>query len=144
MNAAGVRRLAGIAQVLRVVPVFREISFGVKPANRQAGDGGKPGMTVLVEIDASSRANGPLGGLIETRSQSLFRPGLLRSGRVTPLKDISYLVFSNLRFLFVRHDHPAAPIIGDCGSSSKETSVISRTREDRGQIGSTEANPGAG
>ena len=57
MNAPRVRRLAGIAKIFFVVPVLGQISLRVKTPDRNAADGSELGITALIQIDATGRAN---------------------------------------------------------------------------------------
>jgi len=76
LNAARKRRLAGIAQVFFRAPVLGEIGLGVKAADRDAGDRGKAGMAVLIEIRAGGRAYWFFGRLFQRRQQRFLRPFL--------------------------------------------------------------------
>src|SRR5208283_3296343 len=59
--AAGVRRLAGIIQVVVVAPVGGKVGLGVEATDRHAGNGGETRIAVRVEVDARGRADGLLG-----------------------------------------------------------------------------------
>ena len=83
VNAARVRRLAGIVEVLVVLPVFGKIGGRVEAANRHAGDGGVAGVAVLVKIDAGGRADRLLGSLLQRGRERLLGPLLLGGGRMT-------------------------------------------------------------
>ncbi len=83
VNAARVRRLAGIVQILVVAPVFGKIGLRIETANGHAGNGGEAGVAVLVEIDASGLANGLLGIFLQRGRERLLRPMLLGLGRMT-------------------------------------------------------------
>src|SRR5205814_364415 len=69
VNAARVRRLAGITEVLLVAPITRQVGFGVEPPNRHAADGSEPRLAGFIQIHAGSRADGPLGSFRQRRSQ---------------------------------------------------------------------------
>src|SRR5262249_16224487 len=48
VNAARVRRMSWIVEVLLVSPIFRKIGMRVEPANRDARDRRKSGMPILI------------------------------------------------------------------------------------------------
>jgi hypothetical protein len=52
MDAARLGRLTGIIQVLFIIPVFRQIGLGIKPADGNAADCGKAGVPILIKVDA--------------------------------------------------------------------------------------------
>ena len=74
MNAARVGRLAGIAEVLIVVPVGGQIGLGVEAADRDVRDGAEAGVAVLVEVGAGGSADRLFGSFVERRSESLLGP----------------------------------------------------------------------
>src|SRR5690349_14634330 len=76
VNAARVRRLAGIAQILVVVPVFGKIGGGVKPANGNPGDCSKASVAVVIEVYTGSRTDRLFRSFIQCRSKGLLRPAL--------------------------------------------------------------------
>src|ERR1700723_2613613 len=57
VNAARIRRLAGVAEILVLAPVRRKISLSVEAANGHAGNGGEAGVAVLIEVRAGSRTD---------------------------------------------------------------------------------------
>src|SRR5438876_6508669 len=101
MDASGVRGLSGIAKILVVVPILRQISLGIKAPDRHAADGCKLRVAMLIEIDAGGPANGLLRRLLQRRRQGGFRPMLFGFGRVTSFKNFSNGVFRNSALLFV-------------------------------------------
>src|SRR5262249_33969932 len=88
MNAARERRLAGVAEILFVAPIFREIGVGVEPTNWDAGNRREAAAIGLIPIDAGRRADGLFGRFLKRRHQSFFRPLFLRSRGTAPRKDI--------------------------------------------------------
>ena len=109
VNAACVRRLPGIAKILLVVPVVRQIGVRVEPANRNAGNGGEASVAVLVEIGARGRADRLLGRLLQGRKESFFRPILFPRGRMPVVEHVSNRIFRDLRLgkLLLGHPHPS-------------------------------------
>src|ERR1019366_3219156 len=65
VNAARVGRLAGIAEILIVIPVSGKIGLGVEAANRRVRDGAETSVAVLVEVRAGGSANWFFGSLVE-------------------------------------------------------------------------------
>src|ERR1039458_4892486 len=110
MNAARKWRLPGIIQVVFVLPVGRKIGGCVEPANRQARDGGVAGMTVLVEVDARGRADRLFRPFVQTGSECLLRPLLLRLGWMAAiLEEIGERRFGQnfpIRLATIRHELP--------------------------------------
>ena len=104
MNAPGIRRLAGIAKILFVVPVLGQIGLPIRRLYTQAADGSKPGVAVLVEIGASGASNGLLGRFLHGRGQGLFRPTFFRFGRMPPFKDLRDRILGNSTLLSILLD----------------------------------------
>ena len=106
VNAAGVRRLAGIAEIGVVFPVFGQVGLGVKAANGVAGDGGVAGVAMLVEIGAGGRANGLLGILFQGAGERGFSPLLFGVGGMAAFENIGHGRFGYLLVgaFFVSHD----------------------------------------
>ena len=65
VNAARVGRLAGIAEVLLVIPVGGQIGLRIEAA-RARPDSGEAGVAVLVAVGAGGRADGPLGSFLDS------------------------------------------------------------------------------
>ena len=59
-------------------PVHGQVGFCVEAANGNAGDRGEARVTLLVHIHAGGRADGALGSLFQSGSQSVLGPLLLR------------------------------------------------------------------
>ncbi len=108
MNAARKRRLAGIAKILLVIPVFGKIGGGVEPADRDAGNGGEPRLPMLVKIDAAGRADRLFRKLFQRRRQRLLCPGLLALRGTPPLEYIGRRVLRDLR-TSVAYSPPCSP-----------------------------------
>ena len=102
VNAASIRWLPRIAQVLFVVPVLRQICLGVKSANGNSGNCGEAGISVLIEIGAGRCANRLLWSFFQGRRQRLFRPLFFGGRRMPSFKDICNRAVCDLRFL-LRH-----------------------------------------
>src|ERR1700688_3827095 len=71
--AARIRRLAGITEILIVIPVFRQISLGVQPANGNVGDGREAWMAVFVAVCTGRRTDRALRRLFECGRERRFR-----------------------------------------------------------------------
>jgi hypothetical protein len=80
--------LAGIAEILIVIPVGGEIGLGVEAANGDVGDRAETRVAVLVEVGAGGRADRLFRSLLERRGQSFLSPGLLRWSGMTVLEDV--------------------------------------------------------
>src|SRR5262249_12461052 len=103
MNPPRERRLARIVQVLFRVPVFRQISLRVKPANGLAADGGEAGLAVLIQIYAAGGTDGLFRGLFERSGERGLRPAPLRLGWMTVFKNLADGAFYEVTILtFVR------------------------------------------
>src|SRR5208283_1154849 len=89
VNAACVRRLAGVAEVLVVVPVGGKISLRVETADRRIRNGAEAGVAVLVEVSAGRSAKRFFGSLFERRRQRFLGPFFFRRRRMAAFKDIA-------------------------------------------------------
>src|ERR1700690_2123459 len=74
VNATREGRLAGIAEILVIVPVLGKIRPGVHAADGYARNCGEARMPVLVEIGTRWRTDWPLWSLLQGRRQSSLRP----------------------------------------------------------------------
>ena len=74
VNAARVGRLAGIAEVLIVVPVGGKIGLGVEAADRDVRDGAETRVAMLVEVGAGGSADRLFGSLVERGRERFLRP----------------------------------------------------------------------
>ena len=72
MNAAGEGRLAGIAKIFFVSPIFRQVSLRIEAADGISGDSGEAGVALLVEVYAAGRTDGPLGRFFQRGSEPFF------------------------------------------------------------------------
>src|ERR1700675_2818910 len=70
VNAARVGRLAGITEVLLVIPIGGEISLGVKAADRSVRDRAETRVAMLVEVGAGGSADRFFGRLVERGRES--------------------------------------------------------------------------
>ena len=93
VNAARVGRLAGIAEVLIVVPVGGKIGLRVETANRGVRDRAEAGVAVLVEVGAGGRADGFFGSLVEGGREGFLCPVFFRLGGMAALEDIGDRAF---------------------------------------------------
>ena len=108
VNAARVRRLAGVAEIFFLAPVFGQIGMRVEPAHGNAGDCGETGVSVCVEVDPGGRANRPLGRFFERGLERLLRPVSLGAGGMSVFKNVGDGIFRNLRFgPFLFHTNPS-------------------------------------
>jgi len=76
VNAARVGRLAGIAQIFFLAPVFREIGQSIKTADGDAGNCGEAGAAVLVYVYSRGRTYRVLGSFLERGRKGVLSPGL--------------------------------------------------------------------
>src|SRR5579862_505773 len=97
MNAARIGRLARIAEIGLVIPILGKIGLGIQAPNGNAGNGGEPGMAVVIDVYTARCSNRPLRGLFQSRSQCLLRPLLLRLRRMAAFKHVGYWAFRKLR-----------------------------------------------
>src|SRR5580704_12904351 len=74
VDATRKRNLSGMAEVLIVIPVFGQVSLGVKAADGHARDGRKTRVPALIQIGAGGGADRPLRGLLQCRAQCSFCP----------------------------------------------------------------------
>src|SRR5690349_12825086 len=107
VNAARERRLPWISQVLLVVPVLRQVGFGVEPANGNPRNRGEASIAVLVEISAGRCADRFLGSFLQSRRQGFFRPFFLAGGRLPCFEYVRNRAVRDLWFL-VRHVVPGS------------------------------------
>src|SRR5208283_964369 len=95
VNAARVGRLAGVAEILIVVPVGGEIGLRVKAADGDIRNGAEAGVAVGVAVGAGGRADGLLGSFLDRRRERLFGPGFFGGRRVTAFEYIGDWIFGN-------------------------------------------------
>src|SRR5579863_8854285 len=88
VNAARIRRLAGVAEVLRVVPIFGKVGLGIEAADGDTRDCGEASVTFTVHVDPGGSANGPFGRLLQRWGERLFGPVLLRVRRMASLENV--------------------------------------------------------
>src|SRR5262249_4485950 len=110
MNPARIRRLAGIPEVLIVVPVFRQIGLRVEATHRRKRDRGEASVSVRVDIDAGGLADSLFGSFLKRGRERLLRPSLLRVRGMTFFEDVRNGIFSymrlGIRFLGICHASP--------------------------------------
>src|SRR5207237_1342935 len=58
VNAAGVGRLSGVAEIFFVIPVLGKIGSGIEPAHRISGNGGEARVALIIQIDAAGGCDG--------------------------------------------------------------------------------------
>jgi hypothetical protein len=85
--------LAGIAKILIVVPVGRQIGLRVEAANRGVRDGAETRVPVLVEIGAGGSADRFFRSLSERGSERFLGPVFFGRGRMTAFKDVGDRAF---------------------------------------------------
>jgi len=100
VNAAGVRRLAGITQILLVVPVGGKIGLGVETANGTFEIVLKRGVPFSSRL-CRSGANG-FSGPFQSGGEGLLDPVFLGWGRMAALKDLGNRAFGCGRPVQVR------------------------------------------
>src|SRR5512142_94465 len=66
VNTAGIVRLAGIAEVLFVGPIWREIGLRIQAAHGYPGDRGEASVAVFVLVDAAGSTNGLFRCLLQS------------------------------------------------------------------------------
>ncbi len=114
VNASRVRRLAGIAEVLVVAEIRRQVGLGVEAADRHSGNGGEAGVAVLVEVGAGGRADRLFGRLLERRRESFLRPLLFGGRRSAAVKYVRDRRFGDLPG-FLSHVPPHRLTLDDRG-----------------------------
>ena len=83
VNAARVGRLAGVAEILIVVPVGGEIGLRVKAADGHIRNCAETSVAVGLAVGAGGRADGLLGSFLDGGRERLFGPGFFGGRRVT-------------------------------------------------------------
>src|SRR6185437_8181544 len=89
VNAAREWRLAGIAEMIFVTPIFGKVCLRVEPTNRDAGNRRELRPALLIQVDAGRRADGFFGSLFERGKQRLLGPLLFGVGRMASLAQVS-------------------------------------------------------
>ncbi len=81
MNAARVGSFAGIAEILLVAPVGRQVCRGIQTADGPVADGAEAGVAAGIQVYPAARAERLLGvGLKGAGQRLLFPPQLAGAG----------------------------------------------------------------
>src|SRR5436305_1028199 len=87
VDAAGKRRLAGVAEKILFAPIGWQIGGRVEAANRHAGNCGEARVPVLVEVHARWCADGSLWSFFERGGQGLLGPLLFTIRRIAAFEN---------------------------------------------------------
>ena len=121
VNTPRIGRLTGISEILVVIPIRGQIAFGIEPPHWNSRDGGKPGMSVLINIHASRRANWFFGSFLQSGGESFLGPFFFRRRGMTSFKDVSNRGFGHRRLgwrLLIAHGYALLLHFDDRGGTA--------------------------